>query len=299
MGLCEAMECNPGFLAVEPRLADLDAEGVEKELIFPQRLFGLYMAGDFDLREEIFGCYNEHIAEVCQPGADTPVPGDDPELLGSGEGRGVGPALQGARRSLPDGADPPAQGRRRRGHRLQQPEDGPVLRRGRDERHPAVLPHRREHPDRTAGRGGHVRAHADAGLPADLRRARLRRRVRPSSRPAGGVRRRRHLLGGERAARRRHDLHALPHRDEPQARAPAELVLAQPLLRDVHDRPAGPGAPPPHRRRPRDVELRLPAPGIDVGLHAQRDRCRVRSDHRRDRLRRSSAARRCASSHME
>ena len=66
MGLCEAMECNPGFLAVEPRLQDLDAEGVEKELIFPQRLFGLYMAGDFDLREEIFGCYNEHIAEVCQ-----------------------------------------------------------------------------------------------------------------------------------------------------------------------------------------------------------------------------------------
>ncbi|BCW88539.1 hypothetical protein sos41_16800 [Alphaproteobacteria bacterium SO-S41] len=63
-GLCEAMECNPGFLSVPPRLRDLDTEGVEKELIFPQRLFGLYMQGDFDLREEIFGCYNEHIAEI-------------------------------------------------------------------------------------------------------------------------------------------------------------------------------------------------------------------------------------------
>ena len=41
MGLCKAMECNPGLTAVEPRLADLDIEGVEKELIFPQRLFGL------------------------------------------------------------------------------------------------------------------------------------------------------------------------------------------------------------------------------------------------------------------
>ena len=65
LALCEAMECNSGFIHVEPRLKDLDAEGVEKELIFPQRLFGLYMAGDFDLREEIFSCYNEHIAEVC------------------------------------------------------------------------------------------------------------------------------------------------------------------------------------------------------------------------------------------
>jgi predicted TIM-barrel fold metal-dependent hydrolase len=70
LGLCEAMECNPGFLAVEPRLKDLDIEGVEKELIFPQRLFGLYMAGDFDMREHIFAAYNEHIAEICAQAPD-------------------------------------------------------------------------------------------------------------------------------------------------------------------------------------------------------------------------------------
>jgi predicted TIM-barrel fold metal-dependent hydrolase len=69
-GLCEAMECNPGFLTVPPRLEDLDIEGVEKELIFPQRLFGLYMGGDFDMREHIFAAYNQHIAEVCAQAPD-------------------------------------------------------------------------------------------------------------------------------------------------------------------------------------------------------------------------------------
>ena len=67
-GLCEAMECTPGLTDIEARLKDLDVEGVEKELIFPQRLFGLYMAGDFDLREEIFSAYNESIAERCAQG---------------------------------------------------------------------------------------------------------------------------------------------------------------------------------------------------------------------------------------
>jgi predicted TIM-barrel fold metal-dependent hydrolase len=68
MGLCEAMECNPGFTNIDARMKDLDIEGVEKELIFPQRLFGLYMAGDFELREEIFNAYNESIAEQCRRG---------------------------------------------------------------------------------------------------------------------------------------------------------------------------------------------------------------------------------------
>ncbi len=69
-GLCEAMECNPGLTNVEARLADCEIEGVEKELIFPQRLFGLYMAGDFDLREPIFGAYNQHISQVCEKAPD-------------------------------------------------------------------------------------------------------------------------------------------------------------------------------------------------------------------------------------
>ena len=53
--LCMAMECNPGLTNIEARLADLDIEGVEKELIFPQRLFGLFMFGEMMNRPETFG----------------------------------------------------------------------------------------------------------------------------------------------------------------------------------------------------------------------------------------------------
>jgi predicted TIM-barrel fold metal-dependent hydrolase len=67
-GLCEAMECNPGLTDVDARLADLDIEGVEKELIFPQRLFGLFMFGEMKNRAETFGAYNEAIAEQCAKG---------------------------------------------------------------------------------------------------------------------------------------------------------------------------------------------------------------------------------------
>jgi predicted TIM-barrel fold metal-dependent hydrolase len=63
--LCNALECYPGLTDVTARLADLDVEGVEKELIFPQRLFGLMMFGEIANKAHVFGAYNEHIAEVC------------------------------------------------------------------------------------------------------------------------------------------------------------------------------------------------------------------------------------------
>ncbi|HEY4343056.1 MAG TPA: amidohydrolase family protein [Parvibaculum sp.] len=63
--LCTNFECVPGITSVAERLKDLDTEGVEKELLFPQRLFGLYMAGDIEMREWVFGAYNRYIAEVC------------------------------------------------------------------------------------------------------------------------------------------------------------------------------------------------------------------------------------------
>ena len=66
--LYDALESNPGFSDVEARLKDLDIEGVEKELIFPQRLFGLYILGQDTLREEIFSIYNEDIAARCAQG---------------------------------------------------------------------------------------------------------------------------------------------------------------------------------------------------------------------------------------
>jgi predicted TIM-barrel fold metal-dependent hydrolase len=66
--LCTSLECTPGFTSIEARLADLDVEGVEKELIFPQRLFGLFMFGKMMNRAETFGAYNEAIAEACAAG---------------------------------------------------------------------------------------------------------------------------------------------------------------------------------------------------------------------------------------
>jgi predicted TIM-barrel fold metal-dependent hydrolase len=69
-GLCNAMECNPGLTDVASRLKDLDIEGVEKELIFPQRLFGLFMFGEMMNRAETFGGYNEHIARECAKAPD-------------------------------------------------------------------------------------------------------------------------------------------------------------------------------------------------------------------------------------
>ncbi|MGE0828347.1 MAG: amidohydrolase family protein [Hyphomonadaceae bacterium] len=63
--LCDAFECVPGFQNIAARLADLDAEGVDKELLFPQRVMGLYRGGDLDFREHLFNGYNEGMAEVC------------------------------------------------------------------------------------------------------------------------------------------------------------------------------------------------------------------------------------------
>ena len=73
--LCEALECYPGLTDVEARLVDLDIEGVEKELIFPQRLFGLMMFGEIENKAHVFGAYNEHIGEMCAraPGRLYPV----------------------------------------------------------------------------------------------------------------------------------------------------------------------------------------------------------------------------------
>ena len=52
--LFHTLEGTPGMTDVEARLKDLDIEGVEKELIFPQRLFGLFMFGKMMNRPETF-----------------------------------------------------------------------------------------------------------------------------------------------------------------------------------------------------------------------------------------------------
>jgi hypothetical protein len=68
--LCESLECVPGMTNVAARMKDLDIEGVEKELLFPQRLFGLNMSGDIDYREHIYSAYNQYMSEVCAQAPD-------------------------------------------------------------------------------------------------------------------------------------------------------------------------------------------------------------------------------------
>jgi predicted TIM-barrel fold metal-dependent hydrolase len=68
--LCNAFECREGMSNVADRLRDLDTEGIAKELLFPQRLFGLYVAGDVDMREYVFGAYNQYMAEVVAQAPD-------------------------------------------------------------------------------------------------------------------------------------------------------------------------------------------------------------------------------------
>ena len=54
-----------GINQIEPRLRDLDAEGVHAELLFPQRTFGLIRARDLRFREWCLRAYNQHLSEVC------------------------------------------------------------------------------------------------------------------------------------------------------------------------------------------------------------------------------------------
>jgi predicted TIM-barrel fold metal-dependent hydrolase len=54
----------PGMRAIEPRLRDLDAEGVQQELLFPQRFFVLQFLKDLEQREWSIRAYNQALAEV-------------------------------------------------------------------------------------------------------------------------------------------------------------------------------------------------------------------------------------------
>ena len=54
-----------GMSQVQARLADLDVEGVEKELLFPQKVLSLIREPDLEARGWVFRAYNQYIAAVC------------------------------------------------------------------------------------------------------------------------------------------------------------------------------------------------------------------------------------------
>jgi predicted TIM-barrel fold metal-dependent hydrolase len=64
------VEGRPGIQDVHERLKDLDAEGVDKEIIFPQRTLALVGIQDLELRWACMRAYNEWLAEYCTQAPD-------------------------------------------------------------------------------------------------------------------------------------------------------------------------------------------------------------------------------------
>lgn len=58
------LESVPGCSLLEPRLRDLDAEGVDKEIVFPNTVQALYPFPDLEIREWIFRTYNRYLADM-------------------------------------------------------------------------------------------------------------------------------------------------------------------------------------------------------------------------------------------
>ena len=60
----KSTEDRKGMLSMPERLADLDAEGLAMEVVFPQTLLMYFQHPDIEAREWIFRGYNEYMAEV-------------------------------------------------------------------------------------------------------------------------------------------------------------------------------------------------------------------------------------------
>lgn len=65
MALCE-FESLPGCQSknIEARMADLDAEGIDKELVFPNGIQILFSYPDLEVRDLCFRIFNEYLAEL-------------------------------------------------------------------------------------------------------------------------------------------------------------------------------------------------------------------------------------------
>ncbi len=55
-------EMVPGTCSMAPRLVDLDAEGIDKEIVFPNGIAGFYGYPDVEVREWIFRTHNRYLA---------------------------------------------------------------------------------------------------------------------------------------------------------------------------------------------------------------------------------------------
>ena len=60
------VEGRPGMQEVEERIKDLDSEGVDKDVIFPQRTLSLVGLQDLELRDACMRTYNEWLSNYCK-----------------------------------------------------------------------------------------------------------------------------------------------------------------------------------------------------------------------------------------
>ncbi|OAI44084.1 hypothetical protein AYO38_02325 [bacterium SCGC AG-212-C10] len=60
-----SFECVPGINNVEARMKDLDVEGVDMEILFPQKFFTLLFLENLEEKEWAARAYNEAVAEFC------------------------------------------------------------------------------------------------------------------------------------------------------------------------------------------------------------------------------------------
>jgi predicted TIM-barrel fold metal-dependent hydrolase len=64
----KAIDANigPGAANIDVRMAHMKAEGVEKEILFPQSIPSFFKLPDLEVRENMFRVYNDYIARVSQ-----------------------------------------------------------------------------------------------------------------------------------------------------------------------------------------------------------------------------------------
>jgi predicted TIM-barrel fold metal-dependent hydrolase len=75
-----SIEAHPGARSLAARLADMDAEGVAKEIVFPQILQLYFRHPDFRVREAIFRIHNDYMAGVQRASGGRTFPVAIPEF---------------------------------------------------------------------------------------------------------------------------------------------------------------------------------------------------------------------------
>ena len=174
----EMIEGRAGMWDAGIRVEEISREGVDQEILFPQRMLGVIRNRDFDYIQACMDAYNEMLAEFC---AEYPDKLHGLALLNYWNPEGdrgrvaedQGARLQGCPHALAAAAA--------RQGLLQRPRPGADVEGHRRIRPAAQLPRRRDLRRPRSGRSGHDHRGRLPALPPALRAARLRRHLRAAT----------------------------------------------------------------------------------------------------------------------